>query len=503
MFFITPHINTIRLMKKKILFIDDDRTFLRSITSLFRPHFDVEHISYPQKAIQIFENEDPDYALIISDMKMPGMSGVELLSRLAELAPHIPRIMLTGYGDYDTAVEALNKGRIMRFLTKPCAFDTLLRAINDVLEEAEEAPAEPPLFEEEVLGTGIIGDCPAMQDVKKSIAKYAKIDSNVLILGESGTGKELVADALHQLGPRSKGPIIKVNCPALPESLIESELFGSVKGAYTGASKDRMGRFRAAKNGSLFLDEIGDLPLPVQVKLLRAIETKQFEPVGDHRTVHCDARIITATNRNLLQMVDEGTFRRDLYYRLKVITVSLPPLREREGDALLLAQHFLKLFSLEYGKNIRMFSDSVRKSLQTYHWPGNIRELKHVVEHAVLFCSGDVIRKEHLTPELQRAETNDVMKYGGGTQGADRLDTGIPAAEVRDAEARNGYPQGAHSHGAEPDNGLYTAGSKSLTRENIQKILRQTDGNKAKAARLLGIGRSTLYRHMKSLGLDV
>ena len=318
---------------------------------------------------------------------------------------------------------------------------------------------------------GIIGRSTGMQDIYKLLEQLSSLDSIVLILGESGTGKELVADALHYGGARAGNPLIKVNCSALSESLLESELFGHVRGAFTGAVRDKVGRIQAAQSGTLFLDEIGDISPLIQLKLLRFLEQKEYERVGESRTCTADVRIIAATNVNLLEAVRNGAFREDLYYRLNVMPVRLPSLRERQGDIPLLVDHFLELFSGQFNKTFSRISEEVMDLFMGYGWPGNVRELKHILEHACILSPGGTIELKHM-----RGDLVDQMRASAFSP----LDTVRPHADFIPV------PGGARKAG----------------REEILEALERCGGNKAKAARQLGIHRATLYRKLSAWGLD-
>ncbi|MDP3425963.1 MAG: sigma 54-interacting transcriptional regulator, partial [Humidesulfovibrio sp.] len=317
---------------------------------------------------------------------------------------------------------------------------------------------------------GIVGKSKVMQDIYAVLDHLSDVESTVLITGESGTGKELVAEALHYGGSRSKGPMVKVNCSALSESLLESELFGHTRGAFTGAIRDKIGRFEAAENGTIFLDEIGDISPRIQLNLLRVLERKEFERVGDSKTRKANVRVLAATNVNLLEKIRQGLFREDLYYRLKVMVIHLPPLRERTEDIPLLTAHFLTHFQTSFGKPFTKCSDDVMRLFMTYPWPGNVRELKYSLEHACILCPGGEITAAHLPADLQ------LGRQPGVHAGLARTGTG-QAAPPR-------------------------PGSRGLTAQDIMDALARAQNNRAKAARLLGIDRRTLYRNMDRLSLS-
>ena len=314
---------------------------------------------------------------------------------------------------------------------------------------------------------GIIGKAPLMQSLYGMIESVGPSDTPVMILGESGTGKEMVAKALHETGPRASGPFIKVNCAALSESLLESELFGHVKGAYTGADQKRIGRFEAAHTGTIFLDEVGDIPMPVQVKLLRVLEEKRIERVGDNRPVPVDVRIITATNRDLESLIEKDSFREDLYFRINVFPVICPPLRERKEDIPIIAQHFLNLNVEKTGKNILGFTPDAMQIIVNYHWPGNVRELRNTVEYAVVLATGSSISPDHLPARLMESSYPQGTEEAGGSRRSE---------EQREPESE---------------------------REQLIRILRQTGGNQSKAAGLLGVSRVTVWKRIKKHGIDL
>lgn len=316
---------------------------------------------------------------------------------------------------------------------------------------------------------GLVGNSTAMRRVEHFLRDLAPTDTTVLISGESGTGKELVAEALHSAGPRATGPLVKVNCSALPETLLESELFGHVRGAFTGAVRDRVGRFQLAHGGTIFLDEIGEISPQVQLRLLRVLQEREFERVGDTRTMRVNVRVITATNSNLRQLVAEGRFREDLYYRLRVVEVELPPLRERREDVMLLAEHFINVFNEQFARSVLRFSDAAMTCFLEYRWPGNVRELRHAVEHGFILCKNDIIDVRDLPTDVRqkRKEQNQ---------------------ELRQDPCRNKQVQSSRRLG--------------LDEEMLRDALVRSGGNKAKAARLLGVSRQTLYRKVMDFGLD-
>jgi two-component system NtrC family response regulator len=376
----------------RVLVVDDEPAQLELVAGFLRKRgFETGEASDGGAALARFKREPFD--LILTDQKMPDCSGLELLERVRALSPEAAVIIVTAYGTIETAVSAIKAGAT-DYLTKPLNLDELLHRIQQVRErrrlttenrELREALAERHRVE------GIIGDSGRMQEVLSMVRRVAPSDATVLIRGESGTGKELIARAIHFASPRAAGPLVKVNCAALPEGLLESELFGHEKGAFTGATAARKGRFELADGGSLFLDEIGDLPLHLQVKLLRVLQEHEFERVGASRSTAVNVRILAATHRDLEGLVREGRFRDDLYYRINVVTLLLPPLRERREDLPPLVDHFVRAFAAKNGKAIRGLTRQAREALLRYDYPGNVRELENLIERAVVLTRDDVI----------------------------------------------------------------------------------------------------------------
>lgn len=452
-------------MAETILFVDDDPNFLASLRRSLRG-LDIETEADPARGLEKVCARGR-YAVVVADMRMPGVDGIRLLAAAARKSPETVRIMLTGHPEMSTAIDAVNKGQVYRFLTKPCSPATLKETLDAALiqhrlrvESRDPLPVPEGGERGAALGglEGMVGQSRKMRDIFALIRQLAVVETTVLVTGESGTGKELVAEALHSLGPRAKKPLVRLNCSALAPSLLESELFGHVRGAFTGAVKDTIGRFQAAQGGTLFLDEIGDLPHSVQVKLLRFLEQKEYERVGDHATIRADVRVVAATNVNLPQKVREGLFREDLYYRLRVVELTLPPLRERAEDIPLLIEHFVTHFSEKFGRAISGVTGDILALFLRYPWPGNVRELKHTLEHAAVLCQDGNITPAHLPPELAAFAQS---------KGFDPL-----------------HPQ---------------AGGPG--RGDILEALNRTDWNKSKTARLLGVSRSTLYRKLLEYGI--
>ena len=391
--------------KGRILVVDDEPNARTALAEILKEEgYQVETAADGFKGLARAEEFSPD--LVLTDLKMPGMDGVELLRKLRQHAPELPVVLMTAFGAVETAVSAMREGAA-DYLTKPLNTDELVLVIDRALERVRLRRETHDLrsqLTERYRFDNIVGNSPEMQEVFKAVAQVAPSRATVLLTGESGTGKELVAAAVHHHSPRKDGPFVRLHCAALAETLLESELFGHERGAYTGADRRREGRFEQANAGTLFLDEIGDITPSTQVKLLRVLQERQFERVGGNQTQTVDVRLIAATNRDLKQLVAEGKFREDLYYRLNVINVALPPLRRRKSDVAALAAHFLERFARENSKRVERFSDGALAQIVAYNWPGNVRELENVVERAVVLTEGHTIEQHHLPAELGAAD---------------------------------------------------------------------------------------------------
>ncbi len=372
----------------RILIVDDDHGQRSLLETFLRSHgYQTQSAASGEAALQLLSEES--YAMMISDVRMPGMSGLETLRRVREKHLALPVLLVTAFADIRSAVTAMRDGAV-NYLAKPIDLDELITTVRLALD-----PAAIPIgrtTEDRRLPEGVIAESPLMRAVFRDAAVIAPAETRVLITGESGAGKEIVAELIHRWSPRAHGPLIKVNCAAVPENLLESEWFGHEKGAFPGAAQRRIGRFEEAGGGTIFLDEIGDLPLPLQAKLLRIINDGAFRRLGADREVRADARILAATNRDLEAQIAAGRFREDLFYRLNVMEVHLPPLRERPEDILPLATHFIGLFSRQKPR----FSASVAASLRRYRWPGNVRELRNAMERAALLSRGEIVLPDHL-----------------------------------------------------------------------------------------------------------
>ncbi len=445
----------------RILIVDDELPQLELIGGFLKKRgFDVVEAEGGEKALQIFRQESFD--LVLTDQKMPKMSGLDLLKAVRALNPEEAVIVMTAYGSIETAVSAIKEGA-SDYLTKPLNLDELLHRIETVKERNRLLTENRDLREalhERIRIEGIIGESGHMQEVLSLVRRVAPSEATVLIRGESGTGKELIAQAIHYASPRASRPLVRLNCAALPETLLESELFGHEKGAFTGADAMRKGRFEMANGGSLFLDEIGDLRLHLQAKLLRVLQEKEFERVGSSRPISVDVRILAATHRDLEKLIQEGQFREDLYYRLNVVTVVLPPLRERRQDIPPLLDHLVKKFAEKNGKTIKGFTQEARDALLRYDYPGNVRELENIVERATVITRDEVIGRSDLPLTVQASDKVD----NRGTN--------------------------------------MTAVVEGLERKMIKEALAQSDGVQTRAADKLGITERALRYKLKKYGFQ-
>ncbi len=385
-----------------ILVVDDEKNYLLLLEALLSEEgYEVTTMQDAEMAYMFLKESEVD--VIITDVKMPGMSGQELLERVKREFPHIPVIIMTAYGSVDGAVEAMKCGAF-DYINKPFSNDDLILSVKGAAEMSR-AHRRNRLLQESLENSHslhhIIGKGKAISQVLEMIKKVAQANATVLITGESGTGKELVARAIHFTSPRKDGPFVAINCTALNPGILESELFGHEKGSFTGAIAQKRGKFELAHGGTLFLDEIGEFPLELQPKLLRAIQEHSFERVGGTKTIKCDFRIIAATNKDLKKEVEDGRFREDLYYRLNVVNIHLPPLRERTEDIPLLVAHFLRKYCKENNKEISGFSPEAMQILTAYPWPGNIRQLENIIESCVVLSQGKIIGVEDLPPEIK------------------------------------------------------------------------------------------------------
>ncbi len=374
----------------KILIIEDEAAIRRVLTKILSEENKEYAVEEAEDGLEgINKIKDNDYDLVLCDIKMPKMDGVEVLEAVKKLKPEIPMVMISGHGDLDTAVNTMRLGAF-DYISKPPDLNRLLNTVRNALDK-KNLVVENTLLKKKVSKKyEMIGESPAITQIKDMIEKVAATDARVLVTGPNGTGKELVAHWLHEKSERAKGPLIEVNCAAIPSELIESELFGHVKGAFTSANKDRAGKFEAANGGTIFLDEIGDMSLSAQAKVLRALQESRVQRVGSDKDIKVDVRVVAATNKNLKKEIEEGNFREDLYHRLAVILIKVPALNDRREDIPLLINHFSKKISQEQGTAQKIFSDKAIKLLQEYDWTGNIRELRNVVERLLILGDAEV-----------------------------------------------------------------------------------------------------------------
>ncbi len=444
----------------KILIVEDDQKMNQGLLHIIsKQGYTVQSVDSGEKALE--QIKDTQFDLIISDLKLPGIDGRQLLKATKKYDANILFVIITAYGTVDTAVSAMKEGA-EDYILKPFDMEELRLVIKKIMEKRELFLSNIRLqrqLEKKYTFENIIGTSEAMMAVFKTINYVKDSKTTVLIRGETGTGKELVARAIHFNSDKASKPYLPVNCAALNENLLASELFGHVKGAFTGAISDKRGLFEAADGGTIFLDEIGDIGIGLQQTFLRALENGEIQPVGSFERKKVPVRIIAATNKNLEAMVDRGSFRKDLYYRLNVVIIDLPPLRERKGDIGILAYHFLKQYSAQNNKNINRISQEVLRLLEDYSWPGNVRELENIIERATLFEVSQDITKDSLPPALT-----------------------MPTI-VSDSKS---FPKDIKS-------------LEQLSKKHIIKVLETTNQNKTRASKLLGIDRSTLWRIMNRL----
>ena len=452
-----------------ILVVDDEpsiREFLQIM--LEREGYQVSCADNGKTAIKLFEQEQ--YDVVIADIRMPKVNGFEVLTEIKRLSPETKVIMITAFASFESAVESMKEGAY-DYITKPFNIDEVKATIRRALEKPgtqDKANRKQKENGKKEQFAGMISASQEMLRIFTLIPRAGTSKANVLITGESGTGKELVARAIHSNSPRSSGPIITINCGGVPEQLLESELFGYTKGSFTGALTDKIGLFEAADKGTIFLDEIGDLPLALQVKLLRIVQEKSFKPVGGTKEISVDVRIISATNINLEEQVIQGTFREDLFYRLNVIHIRIPPLRERKEDIPILAQHFLEQYSRESGKEIRTISSYALKSLLDYSFPGNVRELENIVERSVALETSNIILPESLT----------LSRYKRNKEHGELTDSDIPPEGI-DLEQVVG----------------------KLEKQLLLKALQKSNGEMKQAAKLLNIPYRSIRYRLEKFGI--
>jgi two-component system nitrogen regulation response regulator NtrX len=448
-------------MSQSVLIVDDEHGIQQSLKGVLEDEgFFAEAVASGEECLKVCEQRA--YACILLDVWLPGISGIETLKRLRELYPGVPVVMISGHGTIDTAVQATKLGAF-DFIEKPLSLERTILTVKNAIHQKSLEREASELRQQLGRDYEMIGESVPMRALRQQIAVAAPTDGRVIIYGESGSGKELVARAIHAQSRRAAKPFVELNCSAIPEELIESELFGHVKGAFTGATIARQGKFELADGATLLLDEIGDMSLKTQAKILRVLEEGRIQPVGSNAWIEVDVRIIAATNKRIQEMLERSAFREDLFYRLNVIPFYVPPLRERLEDVPLLVEHFNQRFSRAYKRTPKQFTDAAIEKLQGYEWPGNVRELKNTVERVVIMRSKPVIDADDL-PRLTADPTQE------------------PPSSI--------YYQ------------TFQEATEAFERQYIQRKLAEHDGNVTRAAEAMGIDRSHLYRRMKALGIS-
>jgi DNA-binding NtrC family response regulator len=449
-------------MKPTLLIVDDEKTTRDGLRAALEDRYDVYVAEDAKAAMNLLESENFD--VMLTDFRLPNEDGMKLIARAKSLAKPPICILMTAYGSEELAVDAMKRGADDYIAKGRLQIEELemriARALKQQNLEVENVSLRKQLDSKFGL-ENIIGESPAMKEIFEVVQQVAPTRATVLVLGESGTGKELIAKAVHQLSPRAKMPFVTVHCAALAPTLLESELFGHEKGAFTGAHEKRIGRFEQAQGGTLFLDEIGEIDATIQVKLLRFLGERTFERVGSNKTLSADVRLVAATNKNLEELVKAGKFRDDLFFRLRVVEIALPPLRARAGDVPLLAQSFLREFAQENGKAVNDFTADALQLLMNYSWPGNVRELRTAIEHAVVLCRGEKISARDLPPSVRGLRSPE-------TQLLQRNDLTVKEAE----------------------------------KQLVMRALKETDGNRTRAAQKIGMSRRTFHRKLHEFHLE-
>lgn len=460
-----------------LLIVDDEKTTREGLRAALEDRYDVYLAEDAQSAMALLEKEPFD--VLLTDLRLPNEDGMKLIARAKSLHRPPICILMTAYGSEDVAVEAMKRGADDYIAKGRLQIDELEMRIERALRQRKLEVENVALREQLSSRFGmenVIGESPVMHEVLDMVGQVASSSATVLLQGESGTGKELIAKTIHQSSPRANASMVTVHCAALTPTLLESELFGHEKGAFTGAHERRMGRFEQAQGGTLFLDEIGEIDATLQIKLLRFLGERTFERVGSSKTLTADVRLIAATNKNLMELVKAGGFREDLFFRLRVVEIWLPPLRDRTGDVPLLAQNFLKEFASQNNKNVTALSNDAMEVLQRYRWPGNVRELRTAIEHAVVLCRGDRITPRDLPPWVRNAEES--------------------AAEPNNNEP----PASGEQRQREPNWPEFSL--KEAEKNLIVRALKEADGNRSVAAKKLGLSRRSLYRKLDLYKLE-
>lgn len=463
---------------QRLLVIDDEAAILKAFERAFGgAGLEVLTATHAAEGEAVFERTKPD--VVVLDLSLPDKSGLECFKRLRELDARVPVIFITGHGTVQSAIEATKLGAY-DYLFKPLELDEMRILLDKAFRLSRMIRVQPVLADEgETVADAIVGRCHAMKEVYKSIGRVAPQNLTVLLLGESGTGKEVVVQAIYHHSSRSTGPFQAINCAAIPDALLESEIFGHEKGAFTDAHRQRIGKLEQVDKGTLFLDEVGDMSPLTQAKLLRVLQDQSFERVGGNTPLKVDVRIIAATNHDLKKLVAEGLFRADLYFRLSVVTIHLPPLRDREDDLRILAEYFLQKYAPEFGKEVRKLAPETLQLMEAYHWPGNVRELESVMKQSLLIARGNVLLPEFLPVLSVQDSANYLNKddqYPTSSIVADRLKSGA--------------------------SDLYATTLHAVEQQLLRQVLEHTEGNQLKASAILGISRVTLRGKLKSLGID-
>ncbi len=480
---------TLDVKRYPILVVDDEQDNLDAFRFNFRKTFDILTATSGPEALQVLEEKE--VAVIVTDQRMPKMTGVELLREVKSRQPEAVGIILTAFTDVDVLVEAINLGQVYRYITKPWDAKEVRGVLQYAIERfdlqrenkrlAAQLAAYTGYLNQQIHGEfdfgNIIGDSGPLREVLSKVEQVAPTSSTVLLRGETGTGKELVAHAIHINSPREEKPFVRVNCASLAPGILESELFGHEKGSFTGAMERRRGRFELADGGTLFLDECGDLPMEVQIKLLRTLQERELERVGGNETIKVDVRVVSATNRNLEKMIEEGEFREDLYYRLNVFPINLPPLRDRLDDLPVLVAHFVAKFARSMGASPSAASSEAIQKLREYNWPGNVRELENIIERATILAKGSPLAAQHLDFGRRAQSTSSPTQSGP-----------VPVVAAAPAAADDGKSLAERLLDSE--------------RKEIIAAVEKSRGNIASAARTLGINRSTLYYRLRKHGLE-
>ncbi|MEZ6124768.1 MAG: sigma-54 dependent transcriptional regulator [Planctomycetaceae bacterium] len=477
----------------RLLIIDDEPLILETIRFAFpEPDYDVVTAGTASEALQKFREKSPDVVLI--DIRLPDTSGMDLFGQFHKLNARIPVILMTGHGTAGTAIDAIRAGAF-EYVLKPLDINTLIPLVESAAETSRlmRTPATLPQDGSgETSGDQLIGNCAAMQEVYRAIGRVAPQDVTVLIRGESGTGKEVIARAIYHYSQRAEQSFLAINCAAIPENLLESELFGHEKGSFTGADRKRIGRFEQCSGGTLFMDEIGDMTPLMQTKVLRVLQDQQFERVGGTETVRTDVRLIAATNRNLENMIADSSFRSDLFYRLNVYSIYLPPLRERGDDIRLLAEHFCAVFARQLNREVSGLAAETISLLTKYPWPGNVRELQSVIKRALLEATGPIIVPAFLP---------DQIRAGSGRRSSEPVPA--PAAHPEHSQHVidwNDFLTTRLQAGSET---IYEEAVQAMERIVLPHVLQHADGNQLQAARILGMSRATLRGKCRQHGITV